>query len=690
MARVKLVINDGDWTYEGRPIITCAIERFGDLSGEELAIDTLTAQIHFDQNEHGYYILSGGGHYICANGDGAYMVCDGIEYMPTNLPRGAKIDVYYEDTFKGTFYLQKVERTSTYFFTLTAQSIIGVVASQTHYGGLYRNVAFSLVLRDILGGIPCTISGALATQKVVGYLPIGTRRDNLHQLLLAFGATTGRDVDGGLYFYIPSDTIINIPDRYVFMDGQSTSSEAVNTVRVFEHSYIETPQDAETVLYDNTDGSPSAEHAFVAFESAPVYDIKATGNLTIEESNVNYAIISGVGTLTGKPYTHTSRAVEKSNIISTSEAATTAEVSDATLVNVLNGENTAERLLKFYASKARLNVSVANRSIEPGARLRVKDPFGETFTGYVDSVRNNYSKLLRTECNVIAGYSPSPAGNRYDSVRILTGSGSVSFPAGTDEIYAILISGGSGGQAGSKGQPPENHHRGENGFGGKGGKAGAAGRVFAGKIQVSANGETFTYSCGVGGAGGIATTDGSDGQALGADGTDTTFGPFSSRNGKSGQPVQNVFYPGSGSLPAYAVNGLDGYDGLDGGEGGRLTVGTQTWINGVTGSNYYSSKLWATGGYGGGCAVGANGGNGGDATGPDHMGNGGDGATPIPGAAPTVYGQGGNGGHGGGGGGGGGVDRDQFYGFDGAPGNGSSGGAGGDGCIIIYYKAVTT
>ena len=524
---------------------------------------------------------------------------------------------------------------------------------------------------------------------IYGWLPVDTRRNNLHQLLFSCGVTVTKDADGNMVFGFPdTETVKDIPDDCIFLGGNVDHMTPATRVEVTEHAFMRLPSDETVILYDNTDGSGAADNTQIIFQEAPVYDLKVSGSLRIIESGVNYAVVSGTGVLTGKKYTHTTKIISKeSDAIGDKK---TVSVTDATLVNVANSANVANRILSYYASARTISADIKVDGEKPGDQVSFSDPFGEPETAFISSMDINASSFLRAACELVTGYTPVGQGNNYTHVAVLTGSGTWEH---TGTVRAVLISGGDGGWSGC--DATEGTHSwdkmGTPGTGGVPGQHGRGGRILSVTLEISGR---IAYACGVGGAGGINNGATSN---PGEYGTDTTFGAYTTADGERSQS-------GTVNLFSGEVLALDGLDGLAGGDGASQDSegGTVTAYNGVTyipgekGADETESGYGTGyGGYGGGPAVGANGGNGKNGRGSYLNGvlqnmNGGDGGKGADADTPpdaSKYGCGGNGGNGGGGGGQGGYcdDSDGDYGNQGTPGAGSDGSRGGDGCIIVYY-----
>lgn len=673
-------------------IKSCACVLSSALVGDELAIDQFMPVVY-----HAGYIRQ----KLVPFGSSGLVTSDGKQFMVypgtgllDKIPYGTPIWYKSGDNLVGKFYTKRILRTGRAYFDILAVSAIGIMDGQDHNGGLYTGQTFASVAADIIGGgfsFRCT--DEVAAIKIYGWLPIASRRSNLHQLLFACGVMLGKDSNGDIYFRFPdSETYKSIPDSRIFLGGSVDYMTPATAAEVTEHAWLQLSTDETVTLYDNTDGSGAAASTFVAFQQAPVHDLQVSGNLTVESYGVNYAVVSGTGTLTGRKYTHVTKVLRKT--VEDQGTEKTVSVTEATLVNIANSENVCQRVLSYYSSARTIQADVVLNGERPGDQISFNNPYNEPEMAFLASMDVNASSFLRAACELVTGYVPSGSGNNYTQVVILTGTGNYQFPTGTKMGVAVLISAGNGGWSGGKGKNAtgNKHFDSERkaGEGGIPGIAGSGGKILSVKLENPTG--IFAYSCGTKGLGGVQ--DGTESSVAGTQGTATTFGPYSSENGQtSATGYVNLF---SGEV--YALPGRDGIAGGKGndesGDGPNIVDHNgNVWTPGKNGASYNGDHGTGNGGYGGGAAVGANGENGGDGRVYNNGGFGGsgaDGAVPLPGSAGATYGSGGDGGHGGGGGGSGGYGsgKEDVSGLsNGSPGDGavgSDGGNGADGVIVIY------
>ena len=687
------------------------------LIGEELAIDeaqpTVEYEIFIDYN-----FISKDNYYIRSS--------DGLIFKPFSnydlrrLPYATKVTLYRDDRPYAVFYSKNVKRVGKTKFEINCISAIGLMAKQPHAGGIYTGEKFVDVLKEILGGeYSYTITDDAASVSVYGWLPYATRRENLHQLLIASGVNVLRADNGEMLFAVLGNAEpTEIPDGRIYIDGDVDFTEPASRVVLTEHAFFYLENALEEILFDNT-RSDAVDKALVTFKQ-PIYPDSlrcSEGTLEILETAVNYAVVSGIGVLQGKPYTHTTRSMSREN----SEAVVENEkkLEDATLVTVSNSDNVLLRLAEYYFNTSRIRANIEVDGERPGRRYVFNNAFNERVTGFVSSMDAVSSNIKKAECEIITNYVPKGQGAAYTDLVILpAASGTWQIPQKVFEkpvpnIRVVLIGSGSPGTAGTRGEngkaaEGENGTTtmtakgtpGEGGLGGEGGSGGTGGKIYS--ITMDCTGiESFAY---------------------GRSGQDSYFKgggyDLSSANGAVNENGFLEVFSGT----VYALPGHVGQPGSQGGKGGLYlhskyekkikpaTDGEAKTYNGAT----YSGGLpgdtgskWTTygvnyyyygGGGGGGASVKSKGGNGHGFAEKDCLG--GAGAAGAAGdAAPALYGAGGNGGNGGGGGGGGGIravinisdshdipvhwtGADAYSG--GTGGVGGAGSAGYQGCVLIY------
>lgn len=673
------------------------------IAQDELAIDTLEANIfslckvpvEFEPSD-----CDG-----LETEDGDIFCCQPDAPDITSIPYGTPVEYWRDGTLKARLYKSEIVRAGKTIFNLSAVSAVGLLDKIPHMGGLYTGQRMDVVLAGIIGGVfEYTVAPDVAATLIFGWLPVGTKRDNLRQLLFATGAAVRKTADGGINFaFLSADAPTEIIGDRMYTGGSLAYNTPATGVDVTEHAYYTTSADVSATLFDNTDGSGEVDHKTVTF-SKPCHNLTPSG-LTIHESGVNYAIVSGTGTLTGKEYTHQTKIISRRLEASTENIVT---VKDATLVSMANSGSVADRVLAYYSGAKTLSVPIVEGGERPGDAVYLEDAFGDLTEGLLQSMDIRISSTLRADTTIVTGYVPTHKGNDYNNRVLLTGEGEWTVPEGATRAKCVLIAPGTGGAAGMDGEAGTDsvlHYSGTGtktagpGAGGKGGLRGAAG--LGGKILeieiLLTPGSQIAYHAYAGGTAGQSPGEpGEDGQA-------TTFGAYSSA---TGERMPNGYVDGmTGDI--FGAPGTDGTDGGDGGDGGSSggdgEKGTDVagWLGG-SGNQGWSGPMTTPpgqaaigGGAGGGAAIGENGQS---ATGTGEVSaiaRGADGADAQPNedVSETAYGTGGHGGNGGGGGGGAGQLRATVTGtatftwtaLGGAKGNASAGRDGAPGCVVIYF-----
>lgn len=708
----KIVIGDVEspiLTFENDAIKEVLEETGISAVGEELYIDQFMPTIRYvlyvryqivpkDDNIYGG-ILSADGKIICSKWN----------YDLRDIPYGTPTRFYTNGRPTGVFYCESVTRESGDLFKFNCVSAVGMMDNQWHVGGVYTGKRFDAVIAEILGTeYEYEIDSDVAQTQVYGWLPYDTRRNNLHQLLVAYGVIISKSDIGKMLFVFPNahDTY-DIPRNRIFDSGSVKYGDTASRVEVTEHSYHYLSTAEDEVLYD-TQGESLAETT-VTFDH-PIYPDSITvsedGDMTISAKGANYAIIQGSGILKGKPYVHNTKLLTKNNPNARTEKVVT--VKDATLITLANSDNCLDRISDYYFNTTVVTQAIVVNEERVGRRYNIENPFKEKMIGFLSRMLTNTSSFRRAECDFIANYTPTASGAAFGHCVILELTDTEQrwnipdsvYQKDVQQIRCVLIGRGSDGASGSDGEAggSSTDEGGAGGKGGKGGKGGSGGKVLSATI----NCESLAFI-----------------RYKNADGNTVLYVAddiYSSADGHASSSGFAELFSGA----VYALPGIDGIDGAAGGKGGRnppvggspkpAAAGGDVEYNGtvykggaggkfsnVSGSTLgISSNLTVKfGGVGGGgAAYGAAGQNGNSGLYSDDRG--GDGANALsPNATLNGYGNGGNGGHGGGGGGGGAVADYWNHEYStlisvatdtgGDPGLGSAGTHGNAGCLIIYY-----
>lgn len=690
----SLKYNGKVYTDANESLYSATVYVANSLVAESLGVDTITATVYDYQMQTRLLSVDG----MLAATDGMLCSSHGIQYGIDHYKYGDQIQFYHNNNLIGKFYVESVTRVGKYAYEIIGVSAIGLLLNDNYYGGVYSGTSFSDLVSEIVNGIfRFSIDAEIEQTPMYGWVPYETRRDALRDCLFAIGAKVEKDENGDVVFAAQKEQDpYNVDVTKFYMGGSVDGLNPVSSVTISEHTFFELESDYEKTLFDGEAAAdqiktPLGKIVFgvlVTF-SDPVHSITCE-NASILESGANYAVISQSpnAVLKGKLYTHTTRTLTRNQ--QTGAAPKTISSTECALVNALNSENVADRLMAYYGSAKEINVDMVLENQKTGDSISFVDPFGDETTGYISEMDILVSSILKATTKIVSGYVPTASGNYYQHVMVVTESKLITIPAECKgKIRAVLIGGGNGGYLGNPGETGTSSWDNINPAtaGGEPGEAGEGGRVFV--VTLAAQpGQQFAVSIGTGGIGATQSTAAQEGGA-------TTFGSYSSADGF---PSEDGYIDALNGV-AYAVPGGQGVAGGHGqsssGEGTNVVWNGVTYVPGERGESDDHGSYDAYGGYGGGPAVGANGENGknGRFSGTNYFANGGDGgagATPVKAPDGTIRGQGGYGGHGGGGGGEGGGTHGQSSsesspGASGTPGQGGAGGDGADGILLIYY-----
>ena len=489
-----------------------------------------------------------------------------------DFERNAPLTYYNNGQQKGIFYVQSITRNGPTSYTISATSAIGLLIEGQHYGGIYTGQTVAEVLPSICGTVPYAVKTNLRDIALYGWLPVATPRDNLSQVLFAIGASIRTDLDGVLHIETLWDGIINDLGKDRMYQGAAVNYSAkVTQVIVTEHQYVEGTEEAP--LFEGT----ASQNDVITFDE-PMHDLVASG-FSILESGANYAkVSSGSGTLTGKKYIHNTREVVRD--VSQANEPNIKTVTEATLVSLVNSVGVAERLANYYQWTETIESGVIYQGELPGNRANTWNPYdSEAVTACLESADITLSNTLKAEETMLVGFVPPKYEQvvTYDHRVVLSGIGMFNIPPGTQNIHAVIISGGAGAQAGENGESGEagdsstaraggqaNGAAGNGGSGGAGGIRGIGGKILS--IDLSISGESsISYQCGVGGQGGESNGEN------GLDGTDTVLSIGEKTYSSADGDLSPIGYTDVITGEIFAADGEDGLPGSDGGGGGNTT-----------------------------------------------------------------------------------------------------------------------
>lgn len=664
---------------------------------EQLEWDTLSFGVRSDATGTKYIWTSLGEIYSTLSNE-EYVIDDGdlMDYT-----RGTPVQVYKDGVLLREFYLDSITARRGNLFEFSCISAVGLLAERYHLGGVYFGVAAGTIIADIMDTMPYTIEADVSSTVLYGWLPYDTARANLSRVLFATGASLMKDSAGGIVIKYNQPTSSQDVSANTYYDMESSPVERYGTIRVVEHTFFDSAQQTEAVLFDNTN-SVAADHALIVFEE-PQASLRADG-ITINSSGANWAIVTGTGIVYGTAYVHIRRMLEQATGVTSVEVK---EYADNALINRLNSATVMARAVNYYSNAVRHQIATRYSSEQAGGIVVFPEISGISKSGYVAVADKQVSGITKNYMNVITDWTPTGLGNQYTEYFYIT-----SAPSGTITIpfehrgkraLAVLFSGAQGGAGGHNGQKGSQAswyekasgtidyskgYGGVGGQGGAGGTGGGCGRYLIAEIESLA--ASYSGAIGAGGAGGSPADYNGD-ESPGDIGGDTVIGSFTTADGVVPEgPYINML---DGTI--YGETGGAGLAGRAGGAGGdHITTRTNgsagenyntVWLGGAGGLAFRDGDYQGSGAGGGGAAYGASAAD--VAQDNRNYKQATAGANAVAPTQASFY-RGGNGGNGGGGGGGG-AHYDNggnlhTLGSGAAGGAGSVGGQGANGFILVY------
>lgn len=532
-------VNDSTYSFTGKNVISVEPAESVDIMANKLAVDVAEITIEYNR---------GSGPDIRA------------------LPYGTPVWHYIGSTLQRKMYVNTIDRLTKTRYKINAISAIGILDKQYHKGGVYTGTTVASLLTELIDGtVPYTYDTDVGETKIFGWLPYATKRENLHQILFAENISIVRNANGDMHFtFLRPGTPVTIPESRIFQGASVNYPSVATRIDVTEHSFQYVSTNERVTLIDNANSSPASHKLFV-FDTAPVYlgSILADG-LTVEEVGVNYAIVSGQGTLTGIPYYDKKSTVTKTR--SSGGQNNTVSISDITLITGINSENVAERMLSYYTSRETVQAEVKLDGEKVGGIYSFVDKFGDTVQAYLGRITAKISSFVRANCEFISGYVPSVFGNNFTHWAYVTGNGYIDIQPGTTIARFVIIGGGNGGSSGLKGLDNNNDLQ-AGGVGGEAGFGGNGGRI---REVVLHNPPAGRYICAVG-TGGTAGRQCASTQSrnVGGSGNASTVTTPSGTVYSSADSAAYVSKNGIKNLFTEAVYAKKGRDGCKGGNGGR-------------------------------------------------------------------------------------------------------------------------
>lgn len=327
------------FTFEGEDIREAVIVEESDPLSGELTVNTLDLKLY--SADETFNMLNPSGYFSALKERqplAVYEIVDGIEY------------------FMGQFFLSEWENTSATEIEFHAVDYVGLMDKIRVYGNRYSNrYPISTYLAAYLDpySIPYEIDSAL-TATYRGWLPVGTLRETIQKLALAFGAQVDCSRSQIVRFY-PARIAANLTPITTITKSMKSSDQRLILlpqqagVEVTSHTYTST----DTVVKELLNESMEIGVYEIIFPQ-PMYGVTCTGGTlsnTLANSTTLTVAAAGTVTITGKQITHSTRIHSKYDPLVTTATKPIIKVTDDTFVDSKDISILVDRIYNYYQQR---------------------------------------------------------------------------------------------------------------------------------------------------------------------------------------------------------------------------------------------------------------------------------------------------------------------------------------------------
>lgn len=256
-----------------------------------------------------------------------------LRILPSNstgvmFQRTLPFSIFRNEVLYGKFFIDSstanVDKT---LYSLKVNDYIRILEGQTYLGGIYSNITASNLIAEILGDIPYTLDADLGNKLISGYLPILNKREALRQVAFAINGIIDTTRSDNIIIKPFPTNVSSTLGKEKIIDIKTTQQNIVT--KIILQTTILTTKNAST---DNLFSERLNGTTTIIFDN-PKFDLTISGG-TIIASNINYAIISGTGsvvTLSGKGYQEAMKQESKVNEYAVTTDIEKVETYDTTL-----------------------------------------------------------------------------------------------------------------------------------------------------------------------------------------------------------------------------------------------------------------------------------------------------------------------------------------------------------------------
>lgn len=257
--------------------------------------------------------------------------------------KNQRVELYHNGELRATHYITDVSRTGKAGYTISGQSILGVLDGETYWGGMYDNMFVSELLAAILPNHKYALHSAFHGVRLTGYLPTCTRRKALQQIAFAIGAMITTYGTSTIYIVpLPQTVSGAFTDSEILLGTEKLESkQKYSKVAVTAHEYA--PLDDRVTLIK--EAAVNGDHLLYTF-SEPYCDFELIGG-DIVSRGWDWIEITAYDTitLTARPYYHSKLVLQRRNYdADIATRGSELSVPDCTLINPGNAAAALDRL----------------------------------------------------------------------------------------------------------------------------------------------------------------------------------------------------------------------------------------------------------------------------------------------------------------------------------------------------------
>lgn len=269
------------------------------------------------------------------------------------------LSVYFNGKLKATVFVKSSKRKSKTLWQVQAEDYIGLLDGVYFEGGVYVDKNAAELIGEIFqkAKIPYSLDDCFGEEKVTGYIPYGTCRAALMQVVFAIQAVVDTSNSDVVKIFALDDNISKTIPLNRIKQGQNFDEEdTVTAVEVAAHAYSKTQETTEAYRAD--DGGYGQE-IMVVF-SEPLHSLSITDGQILSFGETFALINAGENcVLVGKKYEHTTQTKQIRNpIASASETEKIMSIKNATLVSFANLDNVLNKCYNYLVRNMSVNLEI--------------------------------------------------------------------------------------------------------------------------------------------------------------------------------------------------------------------------------------------------------------------------------------------------------------------------------------------